>query len=183
MKTFDKFKAGYLITCFVTIYILSSLSEDKKVTKPFIGDTEQKIPNSPTSIMLYELIEKYSEHYDIPKYIAYNIAFMETRYRGPFHWKYNPFRESSAGAVGAMQIMPSTCTLINKKKYTKKELRENLELNCITSMKLLNRLYKKYKNWAVVCGCYNTGKPIINGYAKYCSSNLNYKKEWIELQH
>ena len=45
---------------------------------------------SPTSMRMYELIEKYSDKYDVPKYIAYNVAFKETRYQGPFHWNYNP---------------------------------------------------------------------------------------------
>ena len=182
MRTFDKIKLGYFVTCLITIYTLFSLSDDDNEEKISIDGVEYNIPQSPTSILMYELIEKYSDHYNVPKYIAYNIAYMETRYLGPFHWRYNPSQVSSAGAVGAMQIMPSTSHLINKKRYSKKRLREDIELNCITSMKLLNRLYKKYKNWAIVCGCYNTGKPIVNQYAKYCSTHLNYKDKWLNLK-
>jgi soluble lytic murein transglycosylase-like protein len=64
---------------------------------------------------MYESIEKYSEIYDVPKYIAYNVAYMETKYRGPFHFNYNPEQVSSAGALGPMQIMPGTA---NSKVFT-----------------------------------------------------------------
>jgi hypothetical protein len=140
------------------------------------------VPTSPTSLKMYDLIEKYSDVYNIPKYIAYNIAFKETRYQGPFHWNYVPNRTSSAGAVGPMQVMPSTAEYINGENTTTNDLRNDMELNVSTSMKLLNRLYTKYKNWAIVCGCYNTGRPIINGYAVFCSTNLDYQSNWSYLK-
>lgn len=181
MKTFNIIKTGYLILCLITIYTLFSLSNEQDEYFFEVDNTEHNIPDSPTSIMLYELIEVYSDHYNIPRYIAYNIAFKETGYLGPFHWRYNPRRESCAGAVGAMQVMPSTCNYINKRHYSKKMLRDDLKLNLITSMKLLNRLHKKYSSWTIVCGCYNTGKPIINDYARYCSSHKNYKDKWLKF--
>jgi hypothetical protein len=33
-------------------------------------------------------------------------------------------------------------------------------------MKLLRKLYDKYKNWKIVFGCYNTGRPCVNDYAE-----------------
>lgn len=137
--------------------------------------------NTPVSMRMYDLIEKYSEMYNIPKYIAYNVAYMETRYSGPFHWEYNPYQESYAGAVGPMQVMPSTSDYINKVNYSKKRLTTDIDLNVETSMKLLNVLYKKYKDWSLVCGCYNTGKPIVNDYARYCVSNYNFKNKWVTI--
>jgi soluble lytic murein transglycosylase-like protein len=130
---------------------------------------------------MFDLIEKYSEKYNIPKYIAYNVAYRETRYMGPFHWSYNPKQESCVGAVGPMQVLPSTCNWINNSNYSKMELMSNVELNVMTSMKLLNKLYKQYKNWSLVCGWYNTGKPIVNEYAKYCSTNKDYKSKWLSI--
>jgi len=140
------------------------------------------VPTSPTSLKMYELIEKYSTEYQIPKYVAYNVAFLETRYQGPFHWNYKPEQTSFAGAVGPMQIMPSTARFINKTTVSVSTLKNDIELNIETSMKLLNRLYEKYGDWAVVCGCYNTGRPIVNGYGKFCSSNVNYQKNWVYLK-
>lgn len=132
-----------------------------------------------SSILMYELLEKYSKIYNVPRYIAYNIAYKETRYKGPFDWDYNPERISSVGAQGPMQVMPSTAKLIQGKSIPVDELRTNLELNIETSMMLLEKLYNKYGSWKIVCGCYNTGKPIVNDYAVYCATNKDYRSEWV----
>jgi soluble lytic murein transglycosylase-like protein len=152
-----------------------------------IGDVIQRgrmggVPTSPTSLKMYELLEKYSEEYEIPKHIAYNVAFLETRYQGPFHWNYRPSQTSPVGAVGPMQIMPATARFINKTPIQSNVLRTDIDLNIRTSMKLLRHLYDRYGDWGVVCGCYNTGRPIINGYARFCKSNINYQKNWIYLK-
>ena len=34
------------------------------------------MPNSPYCLQMYTSIEKYSEQYNIPKYIAYNVAYL-----------------------------------------------------------------------------------------------------------
>jgi len=133
------------------------------------------------SLSMYDNLEKYSEMYEIPKYIFYNIAFLETTYRGPFDWSYNPSRTSCVGALGPMQVMPSTAKLIHKKPISNETLKNDIEFNIRTSAILLNKLYKKYKDWSIVCGCYNTGKPIVNGYARFCTSNKDYQKNWVYL--
>lgn len=153
-------------------------TEDDKLKEKISESISNGTPTSPTSLKMYELIEKYSELYSIPKYIAYNIAFLETRYQGPFDISYRPNLTSSAGAVGPMQVMPSTAKLINNEYVSPSILRNDLRLNIETSMKLLNRLYEKYGDWSVVCGCYNTGRPIVNDYAVFCSTNLDYQKNW-----
>jgi soluble lytic murein transglycosylase-like protein len=135
---------------------------------------------SPVSLKMYYLVERYSEEYNIPKHIAYNIAYRETRYKGPFDWSYDPELTSYAGAVGPMQIMPSTANFIHNRKIDKEKLRTDLDLNIMTSMKLLRHLKDRYKSWDLVCGYYNTGKPIINEYARYCSSNKDYTSKWYK---
>lgn len=136
----------------------------------------------PSSISMYDNLEKYSDEYDIPKHIAYNIAYLETRYQGPFDWNYKPNRTSSAGAVGPMQVMPKTANGIHKKSIPVKTLKNDIEFNVETSMILLNQLHKRYKDWGVVCGYYNTGYPLINDYAQFCISHTNYKKNWVDFQ-
>lgn len=175
------------IFCFFSIILtviigLTLLIDDEKKLNDTIRIYEKNNQlSSVTSLEMYELIEKYSDYYNIPKYIAYNIAYLETNYRGPFHISYKPNLTSSAGAVGPMQVMPSTAEFINKEPISKNNLRNDMELNISTSMKLLNYLYNKYENWAIVCGCYNTGKPILNSYALFCSSNQDYQKNWVEI--
>jgi soluble lytic murein transglycosylase-like protein len=175
-------KILYLGLCVGVFVVFGSMSDMTNVNESiFSGSNDYSKIQSPTSMKMYELIEKYSDQYDIPKYIAYNVAYMETRYLGPFHWKYNPYQESFAGAVGPMQIMPSTSDYINKVNYSKNRLTNDLELNVETSMKLLNRLYTRYKDWSIVCGCYNTGRPIVNDYARYCASNHDFKNKWVTI--
>jgi soluble lytic murein transglycosylase-like protein len=139
--------------------------------------------DAPPCLKTYFLIEKYSKKYSVPKYIAYNIAYKETNYKGPFDWKYNPFVSSSAGAHGAMQIMLSTANFINDTLTKRSVLKKNLEYNISTSMKLLNSLYKQYDDWKLVCGCYNTGKPMINSYARYCTNTQDYKTNWVNYNN
>ena len=175
-------KITYLGLCLGVFIFFGSVSDATNTNDSiFSGSNDYSSIQSPTSMKMYELIEKYSDEYHIPKYIAYNVAYMETKYLGPFHWNYNPYQESFAGAVGPMQIMPSTSDYINKVNYGKKRLTTDIELNVETSMKLLNKLYTKYKDWTIVCGCYNTGRPIVNDYARYCASNYNFKNKWVTI--
>lgn len=136
--------------------------------------------NSPNCLKMYYFIEKYSDEYKIPKHIAYNIAYKETRYLGPFHWSYKHAQTSVVGALGPMQIMPSTSKFINKESVHLNKLKTDIEYNVRTSMKLLNYLHKKYKRWDLVCGVYNTGKVLVNDYAMYCSNTKEYKDKWIK---
>jgi soluble lytic murein transglycosylase-like protein len=123
--------------------------------------------NTPPCIQLYYYIDKYAEEYNIPKAYAYGVAHVETGYRGPFHWSYNPAQTSSVGAVGPMQIMPTTAKMMWPKwEIDKEELRTNIEFNAKTSMKLLRYLYDRYGDWKTVFGCYNTGRPCVNEYAE-----------------
>jgi soluble lytic murein transglycosylase-like protein len=160
--------------------MIGYFTEYKYVQKEYIyldGTGGENYP--PVSLKMYEIIEELSSKYNIPKHIAYNVAYMETRYKGPFDWKYNPYLTSYAGAEGPMQIMPTTANGIHKSKIDIKTLRTDLRLNIETSMKLLRRLYDKYGNWSLVCGYYNTGRPIINNYALFCSNNSDYLKNWV----
>jgi len=102
--------------------------------------------NKPSSILMYENLEKYSDEYEIPKHIIYNIAFLETRYEGPFDWGYNPARTSPVGAVGPMQVMPSTADYICHKKVSVKKLKTDIKF----SLRRVLNYYKDYiKNMGI----------------------------------
>jgi soluble lytic murein transglycosylase-like protein len=141
---------------------------------------EVRVPNSidqgsPPSLQMYKYIKAYADTFDIPTRYAFGIAYAETRYDGPFHWKYNPAQTSCAGAVGPMQVMVSTARWINKDNISKERLKTDIKYNVYTSMKLLRILYNKRKNWKLVFGEYNTGRPCVNGYAERV---FNHKITW-----
>jgi soluble lytic murein transglycosylase-like protein len=119
----------------------------------------------PPSIQMYYYIEKYSQEFDIPRNYAYGIAYCETRYRGPFDWDYNPYQTSPVGALGPMQVMPTTAQFVNGSRPSNKKLKTDIQYNVRTSMKLLRYLKDKYGDWKLVFGCYNTGRPMVNQYA------------------
>lgn len=165
---------GLLIILFATLNYKNASTNYLNIDGLNVGSLD----DYPPSIQMYHLIEKYSDEYDVPKWIVYNISYKETRYLGPMHWCYNPYQSSKSGALGPMQIMPMTSRSINGES-SKTKLKMDLEYNVSTSIKLLRKLYEKWGDWEIVCGCYNTGKPIINEYARYCANFRDYKKNWV----
>lgn len=154
---------GVLMTPIAFLLISSSTAKKETV---MIASGSSSSMNLPPCIEMHNCIEKYSKKYDIPKRYAYGVAFKETRYQGAFHWNYNPKQTSCVGAVGPMQIMYTTAQMMWKdRKFTKVDLKDNIDFNVETSMKLLRHLYDRYKDWKIVFGCYNTGKPMVNQYA------------------
>ena len=156
------------------------------VTTFTVTEPEKEIPQavripdsidqgSPPSLRMYKYIKAYADTFNIPVRFAFGIANIETGYKGPFHWKYNPAKISSAGAVGPMQVMVSTARGLNRDGVSKEKLRTDIKYNIYTSMKLLRKLYNKYRDWKTVFGCYNTGRPCVNGYAHKV---YNHKLNW-----
>jgi soluble lytic murein transglycosylase-like protein len=97
------------------------------------------------------------------------------------HWDYNPSLTSSSGAVGPMQIIPRYAHKFAGRKLSVKELKNNIDLNVMVSMKMLRKWYSIYHDWTLACGAYNTGQPVRNSYAQYATSNTNYKNKWNKL--
>jgi soluble lytic murein transglycosylase-like protein len=167
----------FLLTCSLLCWNISNKPKSINEELYEIGSSNSALPCE----RMYYLIETYSDSFGVPKHIAYGVAYKETRYRGPLDTLYNPKQTSCAGAVGAMQIMPKYASYFAGRKVTKTELMNNLETNVWLSMKILAQHYKRYKNWALACGTYNTGQPILNKYAKFCDNNSNFVKNWIKL--
>ncbi len=161
----------------IATVLLSGFIIETTDVKPELLYTANKNTNLPTSIQMYDLIESKSVEYDIPKYILYNIAWMETRYEGPFDWDYNPFLTSVAGATGPMQVIPQH---FSRQYVSDHNLKTDLKSNIDVSCKMLRQLHDTYGSWDIVLGCYNTGSPQINDYAIYGNNNKNYKSKWIE---
>ena len=139
------------------------------------------LANGTTSLQMYESIEHWSDSFKIPKHIAYNVAYLETRYQGPFHFNYNPYQKSYAGAVGPMQIITRWARPYVRRRISEKELKTNIDLNVMISMKMLCNWYSIHHDWTLACGAYNSGQPIRNDYAVYATTNKDYKDKWERL--
>ena len=169
------------VLCLMVVVMASMSLTDKYVRQDEYSLTELGgKPNSPFCLQMYTSIEKYSEMYKVPKYIAYNVAYLETRYQGPFHWKYDHRQISSAGAQGPMQIITRWAHSYAERRVTEKELRTNIDLNVKISMKMLRARYEMTRDWMLACGGYNTGSPVRNSYAVFAATNKNYKNNWIK---
>jgi soluble lytic murein transglycosylase-like protein len=152
-----------------------TVTEPEKETPQVVRVPDSIDQGSPPSLRMYKYIKAYADTFNIPVRFAFGIANAETGYKGPFHWKYNPAKISSAGAVGPMQVMVSTARGLNRDGVSKEKLRTDIKYNIYTSMKLLRKLYNKYRDWKTVFGCYNTGRPCVNGYAHKV---YNHKLNW-----
>jgi soluble lytic murein transglycosylase-like protein len=139
------------------------------------------LANGTISLQMYESIEHWSDSFNIPKHIAYNVAYLETRYQGPFHFNYNPYQKSYAGAVGPMQIITRWARPYVRRRISEKELKTNIDLNVMISMKMLRNWYSIHHDWTLACGAYNSGQPIRNDYAVYATTNKDYKNKWERL--
>lgn len=139
--------------------------ETAKTQDLVLDRSKVSIQKAPPCIRLYDYLQTYSAEYGVPFEIALGVAETESGYKGPFDWDYNPKLTSSAHAYGAMQIQVPTASYTWGKPVTSKQLLNDLELNVKISMKLLSTLHKRFGSWGLALGCYNTGRPMVNGYA------------------
>ena len=159
-------KLFVLILATLTICVLAGTTNER-----------EKIVLTPAQ-RLYIAINQYAAEYKIPLHIAYNVAVLETGYKGPYHDSYNHKQTSKAGAVGAMQIMPQYASHYAGFKVKKPVLKDSIELNVKISMKMLSEWYNRYNDWGKAAGAYNTGKPVMNNYARNAIKK-NYIDHWI----
>lgn len=156
---------------FISFFTLSCLSDDTRIT------IEKDLTSLPESVKMYFYVEKYAAEYHIPRNIAYAIPYYESGYRGPDDTTYNPKNKiSKSKAYGAMQLQRRTAQFIADTIVTKHDLLNNTELNVRLSYKLLDYLHKKYGSWKLAVGAYNTGRPVVNGYA---TKVMKFKHEKI----
>jgi soluble lytic murein transglycosylase-like protein len=158
----------------LAVFLLTFFYSETQKNEGDLKNLSKIDSKSPPCLQMFYFIEKYSEKYNIPKRYAYGVAWKETGYEGPFHWDYNPAQESFAGAVGPMQVMSATADFIWKGKIIKTQLKNDIDLNVETSMKLLRHLHDVYKDWKLVFGAYNTGRPMVN---QYSLDVFNYNPE------
>ena len=163
-KTIMKISGAVLLVA-LTIMLVSA---NTKTARP-LTDAER----------MHDAILCYADSFNVPVEFAFNIATLETGYRGPADSTYKPNQVSNKGAMGPMQIMYRYAEYFAGHPVTKEMLRDSIEFNVKLSMKILAKHYKKYKNWRTVAGVYNTGRPIINKYARRAADFKYFQTRWI----
>ena len=102
-----------------------------------------------------EYVEKYSEEYDVDKYLIYSIIKSESNFNENAH--------SSKSAIGLMQLMKNTGDEIGKKIGIENVDLYNEEMNIMIGTKYISDLIEKYDgniNLAIIA--YNAGTGNVN---------------------
>lgn len=172
-------KIQYLIVVIlILLHVFNVFKNLETAEIKTISEEEMIKTHAPPNLQTFYYISKYSKQYNVPLEYVLKSAYLETGYKGFYHWDYNPFSEkqiSVAGARGPLQVM-YICALDvwgdSIKHLSKNEvhhyLRYDLEWNIHTGIRHMRRLYDKYKDWKIVYSVYNqgwVGEKNINNYA------------------
>ncbi len=104
-----------------------------------------------------EIVEKYAEEYSIQKELIYAVIKCESGYQSD--------AVSSKGAIGLMQLLPTTYVWLAEKEDST-DIDENLLYSPETNIKYgtyyLNWLYSKYGSWETALAAYNAGHGRVD---------------------
>ena len=104
-------------------------------------------------------VEKYSEKYNVDKYLVYSIIKTES--------KFNPEAVSSKGAAGLMQITKGTANWASKELKLKDADIHDPETNIMMGTWYLHRLDKEFKgNLHLMISAYNGGSGNVRKWLK-----------------
>lgn len=143
---------------------------------------------APYSVQVYFYTKKYCAEFNVPEEIAFAVAKLETGYKGPDKFAYNPTNQISvANALGAYQLLLSTAKDMYeylgygpRHELTKQMLLDDVELNVRLGICYLRWLKNNISpNWIIVCGFYNSGYQIVNDYARHAVKVYDYKNKYL----
>ena len=161
-----------ICVCIVGFFVYSQYSVEPEPITPIKSKTNAE--------RLHDAIVLFADSFNIPLHVAFNMAYLETTYRGPLDSTYDHRKTSRCGAVGAMQIMPKYASYHAGFPVNKQELRDSIELNVYISMKIMAANYLKTKSWVKSAGKYHTGKACVDTYAKKAVVK-NYQSKWVNI--
>ncbi len=117
-------------------------------------------------------VNKYTSEYKLDKTLVYAIIKCES--------SFNKNATSKVGAMGLMQIMPTTAKFIaeqlQEEKYDMYNAEQNIKFGCF----YLNYLLSKFNNIKMVIYAYNCGEGRVNRYLKgenLPKETINYYKK------
>ena len=112
-----------------------------------------------------EFAEAYAKQYDVPVNLVYALIRTESG--------FDPEAVSSVGAVGLMQMMPSTFRWLADDILCEELADEALfdpEVNIRYGVYYLRRMYDRYGNWQTAIASYNAGSGRVDDWLR--DSNL-----------
>lgn len=154
-----------IVIAFLSLFLVGLI-----IFSVFIGLKEMRKKQYP--IKYEEYVIKYSEEYQVPQETIYAVIYTESG--------FNDKAESSAGAFGLMQIIPSTFEWISGKigeNYVAEDVC-NPEKNIKYGVYYLSYLYKKFGNWDTALASYNAGPGRVGGWL----SDTRYSDDKISLK-
>ncbi len=102
-------------------------------------------------------VKRYAKQYDVPANLIFAVIRTESN--------FDPNAISSVGAVGLMQIMPSTFRWLSDDMLGEK-LEDGMlydpETNIRYGVYYLRRLYDRYGSWQTACAAYNAGNGTVD---------------------
>ena len=105
-----------------------------------------------------EYVEKYSQEYDVDKYLIYACIKAESN--------FNENAKSSKGAKGLMQLMDSTGQEIAESLNVEIEPRDLLkpDINIQLGTKYISKMMQKYQNIELALAAYNAGSGNVDSW-------------------
>jgi soluble lytic murein transglycosylase len=146
----------------IAIIIIICISIILGVAVDLLWDTAEK-KTHPDKFKSY--VQTYAAEYNIPEYIIFAVIETESG--------FDPDAESTVGARGLMQMMPSTFKWLTGPEHLNENLDESKLFDPETAIKYgtyyLNYLYKKFDyNWNNTFAAYNGGEGNV---AKWLASD------------
>lgn len=121
----------------------------------FGDDVERE--HYPTGYAVY--VEIYAKKYDLPSSLIYAVIHTESNFR--------PTAVSSAGAVGLMQLMPSTFRWLSDDMLGERLMSAALydpATNIRYGTYYLGMLYNRYGRWTEALAAYNAGPGKVDAW-------------------
>lgn len=104
-------------------------------------------------------VERYAEQYDFPPHLIYALIHTESG--------FDSGAQSAAGAVGLMQLTPSTFRWLSD-SLLKEKLDDGMILDPETNIRYgcyyLNYLYRRYQDVATALAAYNAGPGRVDSW-------------------
>ncbi len=173
-------KNEYLLLCY-EYYMNGDYFHSLYIARTELGDMLQAFGSDTLPVWFYsypagysQIIKNYTEKYKIDPFILYALILQESRYKAD--------AVSNAGAMGIMQIMPSTASRVAKNIYLtpfSPQILLDPQINLGIGTWYFKKLMMKYKdNYVLSLAAYNAGEKSVDTWLAH-STDCN-TDEFIE---